>query len=335
MDWNVLGHEWAADLLGKHVAGGEARHAYLFCGPEGVGRRTLALRFAQAINCPQPLAPGVPCRSCRTCQQIERQQHPDLDIVQASAEGKEIRINQVRELQHHLALSPYEARFRIALLVDFQAASIGAQNALLKTLEEAPTRVILLLTADAPESLLATIVSRCEVLRLRPLPVEAAAQALRRLAGLDEPQARLLAHLSGGRVGYALRLKANPAELDRRRALLDPLPGLLSASRRARFAYVASLLKEGEKGRDILRQALLVWMSFWRDMLLCCAGSDSPLVNLDRESELRQLASRIDLPAARRAAMGLEEALQRLEANVNPRLLADVLMLDWPYLKSA
>ena len=331
MDWGILGHEWAVDLLGEHVASGEVRHAYLLCGPEGVGRRTLALRFAQAINCPTPPAPGVPCRSCRTCKQIERQEHPDLDLVQASGEGKEIKINQVRELQHHLSLSPYEARFRIALLVDFQDASISAQNALLKTLEEAPTRVVLLLTADAPESLLPTIVSRCEVLRLRPLPVDAAAQALVG-PGLDAAQARLLAHLSGGRVGYALRLKASPAELEKRRALLDSLRDLLASPRRARFAYVASLIKDGEKARDVLRQALTIWLSYWRDLMLLISGSDSPLVNLDREAELRRLAGQLDLPAVRRAAMAIEDALRRLDANVNPRLLAEVLLLDWPRL---
>jgi DNA polymerase-3 subunit delta' len=333
MDWGILGHEWAVDLLSEHVAGGEARHAYLFCGPEGVGRRTLALRFAQAINCPSPPAPGIPCRACRTCLRIERQEHPDLDLVQASGEGKEIKISQVRELQHHLALLPYEARYRIALLANFQDASLSAQNALLKTLEEAPAKVILLLTADAPESLLPTIVSRCEVLRLRPLAVDQAALSLVR-PGLDAAQARLLAHLSGGRVGYALRLKANPAELEKRKALLDALRDLLASSRRARFAYVASNTRDKDLGRmrEFLRLALAVWLSYWRDLMLLIARSDSPLVNLDREAELRQLAGELDLPAVRRAAMAIEEALRQLDANVNPRLLAEVLLLDWPRL---
>ena len=330
MDWHILGHEWAVDMLGEHIASGQVRHAYLLCGPQGVGRRTLALRFAQAINCLKPPTPGVPCLSCRVCQQIGRQQFSDLDIIQASAEGKEIKIGQVRELHHHLSLAPYEARFRVALLLDFQEANANAQNALLKTLEEAPTRVILLLTAEAPEALLPPIASRCEVLRLRPLPVIQAEGDLAAWAGLEASEARLLAHLSGGRVGYALRLHATPAELDRRRALLDPLPGLLSASRRARLAYIISLTKDTGKSREILRGALTVWLSYWRDLMLCITGSDSPLVNLDREAELREMAAHLDLAAVRRAAAAIETALQGLDANANPRLLADVMMLDWP-----
>ncbi|HNM38629.1 MAG TPA: hypothetical protein PKI33_16270, partial [Anaerolineales bacterium] len=82
-NWNLLGHEWAVDMLRRHVARGEMRHAYLFAGAPGLGRRTLALRLAQALNCEKPIAPGEPCFVCRTCKQIDAMQHPDLAIIQA------------------------------------------------------------------------------------------------------------------------------------------------------------------------------------------------------------------------------------------------------------
>ncbi len=96
MTWDVVGHDWAVTFLKGHLANGEMRQAYLFSGPPGVGRRTLALRFAQAIACRQPSGPGEPCRTCRTCQQIARQQHSDLSIVQAEGGSREIKIDQVR-----------------------------------------------------------------------------------------------------------------------------------------------------------------------------------------------------------------------------------------------
>ena len=216
MPWNITGHDWAVNLLRGHLSSGDVRHAYLFTGPPGVGRRTLAVQFAQALNCLNPPAPGEFCGQCRICRQTAAMQHSDLSILQAEKEGGILKVEQVRDVQHALVLSPYEARYRVALLLRFQEANLNAQNALLKTLEEAPPRVILLLTADSAESLLPTIVSRCEVLRLRPMPLERLQQELED-RDVQPGDARLLAHLSGGRLGYALRLKDDPIQMDQRR----------------------------------------------------------------------------------------------------------------------
>src|SRR4030065_2089299 len=140
MDWGMIGHEWAVKLLAEHVALGHDRHAYLFTGPSGVGRRTLALRFAQGLNCQHPPVPGQPCRTCSACKRIEQMHHPDLMVVEAEREGETLKIDQIRELQHTLSLAPYEARYRLALLLRFEEAHPSAANAMLKTLEDPPSR---------------------------------------------------------------------------------------------------------------------------------------------------------------------------------------------------
>ena len=329
MSWDVIGHEWAEKLLEGHIRSGEVRHAYLFAGAAGIGRRTLALRFAQAINCPTPPSPGQPCRRCRTCQQIERGQHSDLSIVQSERPGANLKVDQIRELQHSLSLSPYEAAYRVALLLRFQEANPNAQNALLKTLEEAPTKVILLLTADSAESLLPTIASRCEVLRLRPLSPALLEGELKR-RGLEDGEAHLLAHLSGGRLGQALHLHEDTDLMEKRAGLADDLFKLLASSRRERFAYAEPLAKE----KDNLRAAFLTWLSLWRDMLLAASGAGLALCNPDYSERLERIALALGLDETRRRTAALERAVARLDSNLNARLLAEITLLDWPRLEN-
>lgn len=329
MNWNLLGHEWAVNLLREHVARGEVRHAYLITGPRGVGRRTLALRLAQALNCAQPLAPGEPCLQCRVCTQIERMQHPDLSVVQAEQEGGTLKVDQVRELQRALALHPYEARYRVALLLRFEEAHPSAMNALLKTLEEPAAQVIMLLTAESAESLLPTIVSRCEVLRLRPLPLEQTQRGLQERWHTPPETAQLLAHISGGKPGYALRLFQEPERLEQRQLWLGEHLRLLVASRVERFAYADTLSKD----REALRSVLHTWLSFWRDVMLKASGASAPLVNPDYQAEIESLAFQLGLPTSQRTANALGCTLDRLEQNVNARLAIEVLMLELPTLR--
>lgn len=334
-NWNLLGHEWAVDMLRHHLQQDSLRHAYLFAGAPGLGRRSLALRLAQALNCERPIAPGEPCFNCRTCKQIEAMQHPDLSIVEPTMQDEkkqliphpngEIRVQQIRDIQKTFSLKPYQSKFRVALFLRFHQANDNAANALLKTLEEAPAHVVLILTADTPEQLLPTIVSRCEILRLRPLPISAIEADLRE-RGVDDERARLLAHISGGRPGYARRLVEDVTVLEKREERLNDLQTLLPAPRVEKFSYADKLSKD----KDSMRQVILIWLSYWRDVMLRVAQANTPLINIDRNMEIEFLAGRIDLSTARRVVSDLESALEKMDRNVNARLVAEVLLLDWP-----
>lgn len=335
MDWELIGHDWAIRMLQHHITGGQLRHAYLFTGPQGVGKRSLALQFAMAINCTKTAQAGSPCGQCRNCLQIQKMQHPDLFIVQAETEGQVLKVEQVRDLQHQLALAPYQSSFRIGMLLRMEEANESAQNALLKTLEEPNERVILLLTSEMTESVLPTISSRCEVVSLRPLPLSELATQLQIREQVDSQKAELIAHVSGGRPGYALRLLREPDRLEKRAAWLDDLASLLAANRRDRFDYCEknfySRKEERSVIKDRLNEALPHWLSLWRDVLITASGAPVPLINLDRGDQINRLAQTIPLETARQLTRHIESNLPRL-SNANLRLLAESIILEWPHL---
>jgi DNA polymerase-3 subunit delta' len=259
--------------------------------------------------------------------------HADLNVIEPTDKelkpdpSGEIRIQQIRDFQKTINLRPYQSTYRVALFLRFQDANPNASNALLKTLEEAPSYAVLILTADNPEQLLPTIVSRCEVLRLRSLRVDTVQKELEN-RGLETGQAKRIAHISGGRFGYALRLIENDFLLEKREERLNELQSLISASRVEKFAYADKLSRDKES----MRQAVLVWLSYWRDVMLRSAQAEIPLVNVDRNVEIEDLAGQLDLAVARRMVSALEDVLEKMERNVNSRLLAEVLLLDLPRL---
>lgn len=326
MNWNLIGHEWAVQMLKQHVVQGTHRQAYLITGPDNVGRSTLALRFAQALNCPQPVEVGEPCLDCPTCSQLERSVHPDLAVVEAERRGGPIKVDQIRRLQHGLSLAPYDAKYRIAILLQFEDANPQAANALLKTLEEPPQQVVLLLTAVSADRLLPTIVSRCEVIRLRPVPCAEMNQGLNSFWQIPPKEADLLTHLSGGRPGYAFRLYQDPEELSNRDSWLQDQLNLLSASRVDRFNYAEAMAKNPQTLPEILK----IWLSLWRDILLRASSSTSQITNIDFQEKINELAHWYTHQQAFSMVVAIEKVLDHLAHNINPRLALEVFMLDLP-----
>lgn len=332
---DLIGHRWAVELLQGAIVNGRVGHAYLFTGPEQIGKTTLARLFAQALNCEAADPEQRPCGECRPCRLIANDHHPDVRLVEAELSGRgqrSLKIDQVRELQQGLSLAAYEARSKVALVPHFEAASQGAANAFLKTLEEPPANVVLLLTAPEADSLLPTITSRCRIVALRPLPATEIAAALQQHWQVAPAQARLLSHLADGRMGWAIRALQEPERLAEREEQLADLRAALAGNRVDRFALADRLAKKPEALPPILQ----TWLSWWRDLALLRWGGGNGstgqgISNVDQEEELRRLAAHWPKEAVLQALQQTRQALWQLERNANTRLVVENLFLNYPY----
>jgi len=327
----MIGNTWAPELLGHHIAEGQVRHAYLITGSDGIGKRTLALDFARALLCSEPPSEGEFCKTCRPCVLVEGMVHPDLHVVVPEAEKTGLLVDDVRDLQHKIALTPIEGDRRIVLLPDFDRATDNAANALLKTLEEPPGKVVFLLTARDQEGLLPTIVSRCEVIRLRSVNGETLKDALIE-QGYSSDEAALLAGVSAGLPGRALALGENKDALEERDELLDELIDLLSKDIAGRLAYVEPHLRTGnlQTKRDRMLLILETWLSFWRDLLIASSGAEATRGNPDRLDDVERIMDRLSLQQVSSVIHLIQDTMNSIEMNANIRLAMENLFLKFP-----
>ncbi len=332
-NWGLLGHNWAVEMLREHLRRGSSRHAYLLTGADGVGKRSLAIRFIQAVNCPQAKTTGEPCLqpTCRVCRQVEAMQHADLKVVEVPEGKSEIPIDLIRELQAFLSLSPYESPFKIGLLLNFQRATVQAQNALLKTLEESPERAKIIITADIPENLLPTIVSRCELIRLRPLAPGMIEDYLIREQGVNAGKALEADRVSAGRPGFAIRYLDDGAFQDRRRQDIQDFIRVMNQSIVEKLHYVE---EEYPRGRDMAqyrtraKNAIQTWQSFLRDVLLRSANPDAQVCNVDFVDLIDNLSNRMTPQQAEAWISACDAAIRRIDGYCNLRLVLDNLLLE-------
>ncbi len=324
-NWKIFGHHWAVQRLQRAISNTHFSHAYLFTGPPGIGKTKLALAMASALLC-HGKGEKRPCGQCRACQLNASETHPDLHIVESGQPGDSLKIEQIRELQHQLALTPIEGKRSVTILNRFEEATISAANALLKTLEEPPAYVVLLVLASDPDQLLPTIFSRCQHVPLRPLPISVVKQALIERWGASTERAEVLAHLSNGRLGWAVRMLKDEKVHQRRARRLEDLDQLLAASVTERFQYASQLARDSGATHETLE----LWLSWWRDVMLLGAETKSSLTNIDRYEMIQRHAQRFSIGEANAVLQSLRTTIDRLDRNANPRLALEVLMLDLP-----
>lgn len=319
-DWPIIGHQWAVALLSQAIESGQLSHAYLLTGPDGLGKTTLATTFAQALLCG-----GYPssCDECHACARIAANVHPDVWLVEPR-DGV-LRVDQVRDVTREASRRPLEASHRVFILSHMEQAHPAAANALLKTLEEPPAHVVLILTAPSEDALLPTLVSRCQVLHLRPVPEDELVTALREQWGVDEERALLLARLSGGRPGWALRVQEDEGFWALRKQALELVTTF--AQNPSRWLRLQESERWSKQDADARLDFLHLLQIIYRDMLVTLEGQTDALRNVDQREHLTSLASRLGRQRVQKALATLIQTQRHLQTNVNVRLALDVLFL--------
>jgi DNA polymerase-3 subunit delta' len=253
----VRGHERVRDTLRAAIAHNRLPHALLFAGPDGVGKRSLALALAARLQC--AAGGDDACGSCTPCRQVAAGSHPDLQRVGVAPGKKEIGVERAREVKRFTQLQPVAGKVKIAIIDDAHMLTVAAQNALLKTLEEPPDRSVLILVANNPDALLPTVRSRCQRLQFSPLPTDTVASILTE-QGVDPPAARELAALADGSPGRALALSSSLTG-EHRGQLLQALAGLGTA----RYSALMQLANELGRPESDVAVKLDLLLSHYRD----------------------------------------------------------------------
>lgn len=357
------GQPAALGLVRRAVESDRPPHALLLVGPAGVGKTTLALDLAAGLLCLAEDPQSRPCRECAACRKVAHGNHPDLHRLAPEGAGQQIRVGQVQALGADLALLPLEGRYRVAVIESAQRLNVDAQNALLKTLEEPPARVVLMLAADDSAALLPTVVSRCARVRLGPVATDAIAEMLAEAGVADAARGAALGRLAAGKPGLALALAAQPEasliQTRLARALLD----LLGAARRRRLAAQSELLAEAAElaratagwsddddterrptrtsgsgkvspaeRRAAAAQLLAVWRDVARDLAVATRGGGRELRLTELLDELAAAGAAVDSDAAGRFLERIDTVSRALDAYANPELAVDALLLAWPHL---
>ena len=362
MIWSeVINQARAKAALIRGIEQDRIAHAYLFYGPDGIGKRAVALAFAQHLQCLAEV--NRPCNQCTACSKVARMIHPDVHLLfpypsDATPEGIGERIKLMGEnayipvdyirrpslsdtgkksnkqsiytvarinedLRRAMSFKPVEGRYKVAILTDVDAMRQEAANAFLKLLEEPGPATVFVLITNRPDKVLPTISSRCQQLRFDPLSNQDIESALVSNVGLEPGKASTLSRMANGSYTRALNLAENEELLESRQLILEFI----------RFSYTQHTDKLSDvieqlnaMGRERLKGVLMLMLSWLRDLMVFkTVGNDALMINLDQRESIERFC--MNIPDANIDAMVqlVEESMELISRNVQVHLVLVVL----------
>jgi len=315
----IYGHCKQIGMLQKAMAQQRVGHSYVFSGLDAIGKKTLALAFAQALNCENAAERNDACGNCSSCRKIMHGNHPDIHILETQAQF--IRIDAIRGIQDQMTFKPLEGRRRIFVIDDADKMREEAANALLKTLEEPSADNIIILVTARPYWLPQTILSRCRHVRFNPLTAETVARFLTEKKQMDPSRALLLASLSGGSIGQALELDSE--DMIAFRAQLSRLLAAAGQGDPMGLLLLASFLGQDKKE---IKQGLKILNTYFRDALVYKETANAKMIiNADDLPSIAAMAGRLQGGQILQNIALVEKSNETIEMNVNKSLTLEAM----------
>lgn len=318
---DIVGQYNIVRSLKNAIANDRIGHAYLFCGPDGVGKSIAASVFAAALNCRNR---GTdPCGNCPSCIRAKDGNHPD--IIHVKVKGSSISIDDIRKLQSDIQKKPYEKGVKVFIIHEAEKMTEQAQNALLKTLEEPPGSSVIVMLAQNQYVLLNTIISRCQILKFSRAPEKNIEEYLKRKMGVDETEARQIAAFSEGIVGKAVEILNDDVIKKDRDEIIDIVESLCAKDK----IYALSRVDYFMNKKDRIDYILGIMMSWFRDILIFKECGDTKyLTNLDKAYVISDECSKFSFSNLYNIINSIKKTSQNIDSNANFQLSIETMLLN-------
>lgn len=334
LDWDVCGHEKASYFLQSAIRNEMLSHAYLFCGPCGVGKYRLAMEFAKTVMCGSN--GDKPCGNCFSCKQMNQGSHLDLFVVERLPDDKkgklkkDIAIDQIRDLKSKLQQGTLLNSYKVAIIPEAQHLNGSATSALLKILEESAPRNIIILITDDISRMPRTIVSRCQKIKFNSVSSFTIEKYLIQKHGVSLEEAKMLARVACGRPGKALGLVANNERRKEYFSQIDLFFKLLGTDLNSRFTLINNeIVLESDESQNRFKVDYLLdnWQSLVRDILLFQSGSRELISNINNINHIERTGSIISSEKLMHLLNSMSQAKQYFNQNINPKLVLENLII--------
>ena len=329
----IVGNDSSISIINSSARSNSIPHAYLFEGPTHVGKMTAAKELAMFLNCNSTVEA---CSNCVQCKRIMNGTHADVEFIGlsdnniSSSNQGVVTIEQIRNIQKKIALSPFEGKYRVIIIAEAENLTLEASNCLLKTLEDPPEGVVIVLLTVNSSNLLSTVVSRCLLVQFKPVNTNLIKSYLVDNYSVSEKEAFELSRLSKGSPGWAINGICNTEVRDRFNKIVEKIDATIKGDLELRFEYADDIAQMFRKEKKLVKDELHFWLNYWRDILLIKVGASELVIHNSRLETFNFLSSQMTVDIIFSVIKKLLETLDLLDRNINPNLAIEQFVISLP-----